>query len=403
MRWLCCHLGAREHFAIPRALHRLGALDLLVTDAWVPRNSALGRVPGRLSRRLRERFHEDLKSANVRALNGSLLRYEAAARLRGRTGWEAMTGRNEWFQQAAAGVLSGYRASGPRTVVFAHSYSARVIFRLARQRGWTTVLGQIDPGEAHFAVERQVAGQAPRYGPAPAPPPPGYFDGWHEECALADRIVVNSQWSRQAVAQSGVAADKLHVVPLGYDPGATAQRRGAVPAAFSLARPLRLLFVGNASVVKGAAALLDAMALLADQPATLRIVGDLAMTVPPEFAAHPAIEWLGAVPRGEVGRHYLASDVLVFPSHSDGFGMVQLEAQAHGLPIIASRFCGDVVRDGVNGLLLPEVTAAAIASAVRALIADPQRVARMTSQTMPPAGSGLADLGGALLTLAGTV
>ena len=39
MKWLCCQLGAREHYAIPRALFRIGMLGCLVTDAWVPPSS----------------------------------------------------------------------------------------------------------------------------------------------------------------------------------------------------------------------------------------------------------------------------------------------------------------------------------------------------------------------------
>ena len=59
--------------------------------------------------------------------------------------------------------------------------------------------------------------------------------------------------------------------------------------------------------------------------------------------------------------HYRASDLLVFPSHSDGFGMAQIEAQGWGLPIVASRNCGRVVRDGETGFLLDEVSPPAIA------------------------------------------
>ena len=39
--WICCQLGAREHYAIPRALSRVGILEALVTDAWVPPTSIL--------------------------------------------------------------------------------------------------------------------------------------------------------------------------------------------------------------------------------------------------------------------------------------------------------------------------------------------------------------------------
>ena len=44
-----------------------------------------------------------------------------------------------------------------------------------------------------------------------------------------------------------------------------------------------------------------------------------------------------------------ASDVLVFPTLSDGVGLVQLEAMSLGLPVISTPHCGDVVRDGVDG------------------------------------------------------
>ena len=63
---------------------------------------------------------------------------------------------------------------------------------------------------------------------------------------------------------------------------------------------------------------------------------------------------------------------------SDGFGLTQLEAQAWKLPVVASRFCGDVVRDGVNGLLLDEVSGRSIATALRSLLSQPRRLAEMS-------------------------
>ena len=51
--WICCQLGAREHYSIPRALHQRGSLARLITDAWVfPRNPL-----GLAKRTLRERYH----------------------------------------------------------------------------------------------------------------------------------------------------------------------------------------------------------------------------------------------------------------------------------------------------------------------------------------------------------
>jgi hypothetical protein len=59
-QWICCQLGAREHYAVPRALHRRGRLRMLVTDCWVRPGHPLTNIPGDWARRLSERFQPDL-------------------------------------------------------------------------------------------------------------------------------------------------------------------------------------------------------------------------------------------------------------------------------------------------------------------------------------------------------
>lgn len=399
--WVCCHLGAREHYVVPRALHRRGDLRLLVTDAWSPPGGWRPRRPARLARRLSERFHPELANVTVRPLTASLIGHELAWWLQRREGWGLISARNAWFQARAAAVVANWHPDErDRPVVFAHSYSARAIFEVAKARGWTTVLGQIDPGPEHFAIARRLAEQAPEFGPVPEEPPAAYFDSWRDECALADRIVVNSEWARTALTRAGVAAAKLHVVPLAYEPEQAAPPpRHVYPDVFTAARPLRVLYVGSVSVVKGVGELLRAMACLGDLPVALRVVGKPGMTVPAQLAALPSIEWVGAVTRSEVMAQYQACDVLVFPSHSDGFGMAQVEAQAHGLPVIASAFCGPVVEDGRTGLVLLEITPSAIAEALRLVLARPQRLAEFSVNAASRQASDVVALGAALASV----
>ena len=400
-QWICCQLGAREHYAVPRALHRLGRLRMMITDAWTRPGSPLSHIPGDLPRRLAERTHPDLDSADVRDLTRSLVKQELDWRFRRRADWDLLMARNEWFQSAVVSVLKEAETRpAERIALFAHSYSAREIFRFAKSKGWITVLGQIDPGEEHFKIVRRLADAAPQYGPAPAGPPIEYFEQWREECALADHIAVNSAWSREAVMRAGVASDKLHVVPLAYEDGAApAAAVHAYPERFTCERPLRLLFVGSVSVVKGAAQLLEAMSLLRDLAVTATLVGARGMEIPAAWANLPAVRLVGAVPRGEIAGYYDASDALIFPSHSDGFGMAQIEAQAAGLPIVASPHCGRVVADGVNGIVLPDVSAHAIAAAVRSLLQQPSRLTEFSRQAVAVSAAGLAQLGSALVRL----
>ena len=348
-KWICCQLGAREHYAVPRALQLSGLLGEFITDIW--------------TRRFTGRFHPGLASARVTAPNLAALTFELKAYVTGANGWKLIHRRNEWFQQHAVHKLHKQPTNGPRTV-FAYSYAAEQIFKHARERGWRTVLGQIDPGPAE---EHIVAWE-----PAPAE----YWDGWRNECALADHIVVNSAWSRDALLREGVAAEKIRVLPVAYEAAGEAKSfQRYYPNAFTSARPLRVLFLGQINRRKGVGQLLDAVKLLADENIEFWFVGPAQVNLP------ASVKWFGMVPRVEVDKYYKDADVFIFPTLSDGFGLTQLEAQSWKLPVIASRHCGEVVCDGVNGVVLEEVSAQAIARVLLQLLRSPDLLRTMSARS----------------------
>src|SRR5262249_52776822 len=100
-------------------------------------------------------------------------------------------------------------------------------------------------------------------------------------------------------------------------------------------------------------------------------VGPIQIAIPHDLRNHPQIRWIGPVPQDRTDNFYCNADLFVFPTFSDGFGLTQLEAQAWKLPIVTSRYCGEVVGDGKNGLLLPEVTPEAIATVIQRCLMDP--------------------------------
>jgi len=79
--------------------------------------------------------------------------------------------------------------------------------------------------------------------------------------------------------------------------------------------------------------------------------------------------------RQDVSSIVSAADVFVLPSLAEPFGLVLVEAMALGKPVIATRVGGplEIVEDGVTGLLVPPADPAAMAEAIRALLADPER------------------------------
>lgn len=404
--WICCQLGAREHYAIPRALHQAGQLNHLITDAWVPPQSWLNQVPLRPLKALQERFHPDLTQATIHAFTGDLIQFELSQRLQKTAGWDLIMRRDRWFQQRGLSVLEAITPTfthqsnqRDRPTLFAYSYAALELFRYAKQQGWRTVLGQIDPGPIEHQLVAAEQARYPTYQSRWQPAPAAYWQQWAEECQLADRILVNSSWSGQALQQVGVPASKIDIVPLAYQPPALATNFQRIyPQQFTPERPLRVLFLGQVILRKGIAALLEAADLLKQQPIEFWVVGNPGITLPPEKPWRN-LRWIGSVPRSETATYYRSTDLFLFPTLSDGFGLTQLEAQAWKLPIIASRFCGAVVKDQMNGLLLPEVTADAIATALHFCLAHPEQLAAFAEQSSLVADFSLVQLQHHLLSL----
>lgn len=125
--------------------------------------------------------------------------------------------------------------------------------------------------------------------------------------------------------------------------------------------------------------LAQSLALVADIPWTLTVVGDgpCHAEVRRAFAGFPAdrLEWLGERDATDVPQILSTGDLYVWPGCGEAYGLAYLEAQAAGLPVVAQRTAGvpEVVRDGETGLLTPDGDLDAYAAAMRGLIMDPLR------------------------------
>jgi glycosyltransferase involved in cell wall biosynthesis len=371
--WICCQIGAREHYTIPRALHQHGKLSHLITDAWVNPSSPLKFIT---KSGFKERFHPDLSDVEVYSFNTSLIHFEIIQKIHQNFGWQKIMSRNNWFQKQAIKKLTqlATKLSDP-PIIFSYSYAALEIFKFAKKQGWKTVLGQIDPGFWEEKIVFQESEKYPQYRGNWQPAPGEYWGKWQEECELADRIVINSEWSQKLLQKAGVAVNKVQLIPLVYSPPETAnQFIRNYPESFSQERPLTVLFLGQVILRKGIVAVLDAIELLAGYPIEFWIVGTQQIDIPLHFQNHSQIRWIGQVNRSQTAKYYQLADVFLFPTLSDGFGLTQLEAQVWQLPIIASCNCGKVVLDGINGCLLSEVSGQAIANILKICLNTPKKL-----------------------------
>ncbi len=143
------------------------------------------------------------------------------------------------------------------------------------------------------------------------------------------------------------------------------------------AAPVRLLAVGmmrEGAKLASYRLLAEALAAVSDLPWTLSIAGDGPQRAEVE-ALFPAgrTTFLGAVPPEEMPAVYGSHDALVWPAIREAFGLVFLEAQAAGLPVVGGAAFGvpDIVAEEISGLLSPEGDASGFAGNLRRLIADP--------------------------------
>jgi phosphatidyl-myo-inositol alpha-mannosyltransferase len=157
--------------------------------------------------------------------------------------------------------------------------------------------------------------------------------------------------------------------------------RAARLAARAPGDELRLVFVGQAVERKGLPLLLSAFEALRERiPTELTVIGPTADELSPFLLDMQGVRVLGKVDDESKERALEQADLLVAPSlRGESFGMVLTEAFAAGTPVVASNIPGyrDVVRDGVDGVLVPPGDAQVLAEVLRDLHEEPARRAEM--------------------------
>jgi glycosyltransferase involved in cell wall biosynthesis len=180
--------------------------------------------------------------------------------------------------------------------------------------------------------------------------------GWFYKAM--DRVLVPSEWTATMVKEMGVAPEKVQQVARGIDLNLFKPERGSKDAyvRYGLNGEPKLLYVGRVSKEKNLHELVDTFEKVreAHTDARLVIVGDGPFT--DELKAmfpSDGVVFTGMVRGEELARLYASSDIFVFPSETETFGNVVVEAQAAGLPVVVSNrgAAKENVVQGVTGFV----------------------------------------------------
>src|SRR5438477_1262029 len=198
-----------------------------------------------------------------------------------------------------------------------------------------------------------------------------------------DTVFVNSEEHRQSWIKRGFEPAKLKIFPRGLDTQLFHPTRRD-PAFFEKFGAknghIRLLYVGRVSREKDLDLLAEAYRRLRDEGLSIQLCVVGHGPYSREFSKSlPEALFTGYLTGKELAAAYASADIFVFPSTTDTFGNVIIEAQASGVPVIVSDSGGpkELVEDNRNGLITKSHEVEDLARAIRELVADPDRRKRM--------------------------
>lgn len=378
LRFAVIHWGARLHYAVPAVLHSARMLQALYTDACAPalQRSVFRCWPAALRPAAFRRFTarqlpQNLPLSLVQAYVYPTLQQHVFDRVAGR--WRksaALTHRLKVGGHALGrkAIEQGFRGAN---ALYVHPCVSTDAVTEAKRRGLFVVVEAISHPFNKLVEAEEYSRYRERL--------PHSETEIHKNIALfkdeaiqADLVLAASPFVYHGLVELGISSGSIRVVPYGIEE--TFFDRGAKPHVG------RALYVGNVGYLKGVQYLAEAARLLLQRgfSGEVRVVGpnDRRLVRKPEFAGPT---YIGPVARNEVKKEFLHADVFVFPTLSDGFGIVLLEAMAAGLPVIATANCGAVVRDGENGFIVRTRDGREIADRIEQIATDRDLRGRLSS------------------------
>jgi glycosyltransferase involved in cell wall biosynthesis len=370
------HPGTQHSWQTALAFQETGQLGWFATSIFYDPTrlpySATQALPRPLrepvDRRLRRRFTPEIDPRLVRRLGMGEYVETAAAALR----WRRVTDHaNRIGNYDFARKVGRQAEREPVDVLWGYDTSSLQAFRWAKSRGVACVLERTS---IHPRVANEVAAaeyeRHPEFFAEPwQPKPQSIIDEEDEEIALADLVIVGSNYCAESLIRHGCQPEKIRVISYGYNERAfpntppTHEQTGS--------RPLRFVFVGNVNALKGMAYLLGAFARIPRSSASLVLVGGVHLP-PATFARYAdRVTALGALPRAEVVDCYRSADCLVFPSLLEGSSVVLKEIYGAGLGAIHTRAAGEGISAGTNGAIIASSSVEDIVEKVEALLHHP--------------------------------
>jgi glycosyltransferase involved in cell wall biosynthesis len=358
---LVTHPGRQHAYRTVRAAEEAGVLQLFATGIFLDRGSRVDRalrtaevVPavGRAFSSAAGRRDPKIEPSRVVSFPAGALAARAVRRLPGcREAWRIA---EHLCDRRVARLL---RALDPPPLIV-HGFEGGCLATLteARRRGVATVL---DVPSAHEYIQAVIAREGGPTAPARV------TKQVQRERTLADVLLAPSEFVERCLIENGIPSSRIERLPYGVD------LDEFPPVGTRDDHTFRVLFVGRISHHKGVTYLLEAWRRLALPNAELVLVGGTSRQGREILGRYDGVaRCLGQLTHAATRTWFRVSDVFVLPSLMEGSALVTYEALASGLPVITTPTSGSVVRNGIDGIIVPPRDMEALADALQLLQRD---------------------------------
>ncbi|MGV2989288.1 glycosyltransferase family 4 protein [Vibrio sp. E150_011] len=340
--WHVCQKDRRENYSIPTMMNQLSILSSLSTNLWFSDSTLIERSIKNIPK-FSKYYREELSDVNVLSRNCNSIIMKYIVKHQGKNRFDRWISEGRDFSSWSVSNLQ--HNVNDKSATFGYTCESLELMKFNKEVGAYSVLGQVDPGLEWYDVlhsELEVRGALKDH--KHLVPNDSFIERIREEWTLADKIIVNSLYSKESLIKHGVNDKKINIVPLTFSGSST-----SIPKTLSKSKVIKALFVGNISFAKGFYYFGEASKMLDCSAFEFYAAGSLDINIDFYKKQNWNVNLLGHLSHEELNKLYERCDVLVFPTLSEGFGMVQLEAMSKGLPVIATKCCGEVVQNGTNG------------------------------------------------------
>jgi len=374
-RFIVVQLGARRNYNVPGIFSKGGLLEAFYTDLCA--DVGLGSIVSRL-------FPTFLR----RGLINNLLSRKLPKCLRGITYSSTIPSLKyflrKWLAhedtERSVKVMNLFNIEfgndlirhgiGNASHIYAMSGEGTPFIRFAKKRGLTVVTEFYSLLSAYFIEEaerRRFPGVEPNLSTKQVEE---IFEWLAEVCSLSDWVIVPSEAVRRDMVENfNFPMNRCFIVPYGI-----------ASTWFDIKNnPIRgtILFVGNACFCKGIHIVGMAASNLKNRNYIFRVAGNVSQNIR-NHNLTKNLKFLRYLSGTGIQREFSQADIFVLPSLAEGSAMVTYEALAVGLPVITTQAAGSVVRDGIEGFIVPEGNAEILAARIEELIENRQLRDRMS-------------------------